>query len=131
MSLKALVTGFITVIILGLLFQLIFIMLDVGYNILMKDYPTLKEFKQLFYYVIGLPSFFIIMSFAGYLTSHFAQKNIEAHTIFVGASTCAFALLTSVNEDEITLLGILFVIVGIVFTVVGGHLWKKNNIIPS
>ena len=55
---KALLAGFFTVIFLGLTFQLIFIMLDVGYNLLMNSYPAIKDYKQVFYYIIGLPGFF-------------------------------------------------------------------------
>jgi len=126
-SIKALTAGIFCIIILGLTFQLIFIILDVGYNLLMSSYPVIKDYKQLFYYVIGIPGFFLVMATGGYLTSYYARKYIIAHTIIIGALTCGLALFTSINEDRLTLVGISFFIVGIIFTITGGLYWKKNN----
>ena len=124
---KALLAGFFTVIFLGLTFQLIFIMLDVGYNLLMNSYPAIKDYKQVFYYIIGLPGFFLVMATGGYLTAYYARKNIITHASIVGASTCGLALYSSINEDQLTLVGIIFFIVGIAFTIIGSLYWQKNN----
>ena len=126
-SLKAILAGFFSIIFLGLTFQLIFIMLDVGYNLLMNHYPEIKNYKQIFYYVIGLPGFFLVMATGGYLTSYYARKNIIAHTILVAASTCGLALYSSINEDQLTLTGIIFFVAGIFFATIGCLYWQKNN----
>ncbi len=126
-SLKALLAGFFSIILLGLTFQLIFIILDVGYNLLMNSYPVIKDYKQIFYYIISLPGFFLVMVTGGYLTSYYARKNIIVHAILVGASTCGLALYSSINEDQLTLTGIIFFITGVIFTVIGSLYWQKNN----
>jgi len=130
-SLKALLAGFFSIIFLGLTFQLIFIMLDVGYNLIMHNYPVIKEYKQLFYYIIGLPGFFLVMTTGGYLTSYYAQKKTITHSIIVGASTCGLALYSSINEDQLTLTGIIFFTIGIAFTIIGSLYWQKNNPVDS
>jgi hypothetical protein len=126
-SIKALTAGIICVIILGLTFQLFFIMADVGYNLLMNHYPAIKAYKQIFYYIIGLPGFFLVMATGGYLTSFYARKNVIIHSTIVGALTCGLALYTSINEDRLTLIGAGFFIVGILFTISGSLYWQKNN----
>ncbi len=93
----------------------------------MNSYPVIKDYKQIFYYIISLPGFFLVMVTGGYLTSYYARKNIIVHAILVGASTCGLALYSSINEDQLTLTGIIFFITGVIFTVIGSLYWQKNN----
>ena len=51
-NIKALLISVSAMIFLGLMFELVFLFIDIGYNILMKSYPVTKSVRQPFYYLL-------------------------------------------------------------------------------
>ena len=129
---KALFIGIALIIIFGLLFQLFFIIAATGFTVVLQDYPQLETASQIVSYIIGGTSYFFIMSGSGYVTASVAEKNINLHTFLIASLTTSISLVTSIREDSYTLNSILFVIAGIAFSMIGGHIWVRHeNITPQ
>lgn len=124
---KALLIGVAAIIFLGLTFELVFLFIDVSYNYLMKSYPGAVSFRQMFYYLVIFVGLFFVMFTGGYLTSLYAAKNVYLHSIIVGLISSGIALYATGSGYDFTLLSVLFVVVGIGFTLVGSLIWQRNN----
>jgi len=124
---KALFIGITLIIFFGLLFQLFFILAATGYTVVLQDYPQWETTGQIISYIIGGASYFFIMSGSAYVTASFAEKNINLHTFLIALLTTGISLVTSIREDSYTLNSILFVIAGIVFSMIGGRIWVKHQ----
>ena len=127
-SFKALLIGVASMIFLGLIFELVFLFIDVGYNSLMKSYPDIIIFRQGFYYLIVAAGLFGVMFTGGFLTSIYAKKYSRLHSIVVAAITCGIALYATTSSYELTLLSVLFIVVSIGFALLGNIAWQKNNV---
>lgn len=124
---KALFIGIGLIAFFGLLFQLFFILAATGYTVILQDYPQWETIGKIISYIIGGASYFFIMSGSGYVTASFAEKNINLHTFLIALLTTGISLVTSIREDSYTLNSILFVITGIIFTMIGGRVWLKHQ----
>jgi len=124
---KALFIGIALIIFFGLLFQLLFILAATGYTVVLQDYPQWETAGQLLSYIIGGGIYFFIMSGSGYITASFAEKNINLHTFLIALLTTGISLVTSLREDNYTLNSILFIILGIAFSMAGGRIWLKHQ----
>lgn len=127
-SLKSLLAGFFYIIILGLVIQLVFMFLAMGYTELTKAYPWVSAFGGYVGYAVGIIVYFLLMASGGLLTAVLARTNIFAHCLTVGSSTTILSVLSSQNNDELTYLSLIFIITGISFTIAGGEYWKKRYI---
>lgn len=125
-SLKSLLAGFFYIVILGLVIQLIFMFLAMGYTELTKAHPWVSTFGGYVGYAVGIVVYFLLMASGGIITASLAKTNILAHCLIVGASTTLLSVLSSQNNDELNTLSLVFVIMGIAFTIAGGEYWKKN-----
>lgn len=126
LSIKSLLAGFFYIVILGLIVQLVFMFVAMGYTELVRAYPWISTFGGYLGYAVGIAVYFILMASGGLLTAALAKSNILAHCLIVGASTTTLSVLSSQNNDELTYLSLVFVILGIAFTVAGGEYWKNN-----
>jgi len=124
---KALSIGIALIIFFGLLFQLFFILAATGFTVIIQDHPEWQTASQIFSYIIGGISYFFIMSGSGYITASFAGKNIHLHTFLIALLTTGISLATSIREDSYTLNSILFVVMGILFSMIGGHIWMRHQ----
>ena len=125
-SLKSLAAGFFYIVILGLTLQLVYMFIAIGYADLSAAYPWIKSIGAYLGYATGIAVFFLLMASGGYITASIAKSRIVIHCCIVGASTTLLSLLSSQNNDELTYLGMLFVVAGIVFTVIGGQYWRRS-----
>ncbi|MDH5485402.1 MAG: hypothetical protein OEY43_09240 [Gammaproteobacteria bacterium] len=124
---KALLAGSTCIIILGLSLQLVFLLLAVLYTEMVHAYPYLATPGTIISYLLGFIGFFIIMSIGGYITANLARINILAHTLIVGLATTGVSLLASLSTSSLTLKGLLFVVLGSAFTIMGGRIWHQNE----
>lgn len=124
---KALFIGIALIIFFGLLFQLFFILAATGLTVIIQEHPEWQTASQMFSYVIGGVSYFFIMSGSAYVTASFAEKNIHLHTFLIALLTTGVSLVTSIREDSYTLNSILFVVMGIVFSMIGGRIWMRHQ----
>jgi len=117
---------------LGLLFELLFLFVDIGYNLLMKNYPVINYpvisfLRQGFYIVFVSMGLFFVMFSGGYLTSVYAEHHSTAHSVVAAMSTCGIALYATSDGYDLTLMSALFVITSIVFAVYGNRVFIKNS----
>ncbi|MCW8935672.1 MAG: hypothetical protein OQK98_13180 [Gammaproteobacteria bacterium] len=126
-SIKALLISIVTMIFLGLIFELIFLFVDIGYNSLIKSYPFTESFRQAFNYLFVLFGLFFIMSTGGYLTALYAKKYVVAHSVFSASVICGIALYATSSGYDFTLMSVLFVIIGIAFSLYGSRAYRKIN----
>ncbi len=126
-NIKALLISVSSMIFLGLTFELVFLFIDIGYNILMKSYPMTKVVRQPFYYLLIFSGLFFVMFTGGYLISVYAKKYVIAHSVVAAVIVCGIALYATSSAYNFTLLSALFVVIGIAFTLYGNIAYKKNN----
>lgn len=126
MSWKALVGGLVVVICLGLFVQLGFIMLSVGYVAVSRELPVLSQYKDLFFQCAVFVSFIFTMLVGGYLTALIAERKHVSHAAIVGSFACFISLGFSSQITELTLFGLMFIVVGTICAAVGGF-WKAAH----
>ncbi len=123
--LKAFLAGFFFIVIFGLCIQLAFMFLSMGYIELVKSFPEVAIFGGYVSYVVGIVVYFLLMATGGFLTASIAKKNRVVMCFFVGISSTGLSALSLQNFSEYTIFIILFVVLGILFTVAGGWYQKK------
>lgn len=126
-NLRALFTGAIVIIILGLVLQLVLLLLATGYTVFTRDYPELKLVSLVLAYTFGIFCYFLVMSIGGYITSNLAKRKIYLHCLIIGLLTTGVSLITSIRNNEFTFNTILFILSGTAFTLMGGYIWIKNE----
>jgi hypothetical protein len=68
--------------------------------------------------------YFLLMATGGFLTASIAKKNMVVMCFLVGISSTGLSVLSSQNFSEYTGFSILFVVLGILFTIAGG--WYRK-----
>ncbi|MDH5572560.1 MAG: hypothetical protein OEY89_12395 [Gammaproteobacteria bacterium] len=126
-SFKAIFFGCMFVVIVGLVVQLAFIFLAVGYIELAKSLPFLNAIGDYFRYLVGFPVFFLIMFSGGYITAAMAEKNVILHCLIVGLLTVGTMLASAIYDYDLTVSGYFLFGLAMVFPVAGGWYWTKKN----
>ena len=124
-SLKAISIGVITVLILGLVNQLMLIMAAVGYNSLIEISPAFRPWSQLFTYIVGGLGYFLVMSTAGLMTAMASEKYPYKHAVIAAVSGSSISLYLSLQEEIFTLLALFFIVLGIGFALFGCWLRQR------
>ena len=127
-SFKAIAVGIISIVVMGLSLQLIFLLLATAYTNLLKEYPNLETIGTILSYSAGTLGYFIIMSLSGYITAHLAQKKVDLHCLIVSGTVIGFSLITSVRTDNFTYMSVIFGLSGLLFTAIGGRIWIKHSL---
>ena len=129
-SIKAIIAGSLFIIIVMLLLQLVYIFLAVGYNALAKDYAFLNDITGSFRYIFGIPVFIVIMFIGGYITASIADMNdnvkVWLHGIAVGFITSGGMIYPTLENSDITMTGIVVIVLALVATIGGGFYWQKG-----
>jgi len=130
-SIKAILGGFSAILFMGLLAQLIYLLGAVAYISLVKDYPSLSFLSE-----ITRPLLFtisaVIAFIGGMLTAHLARKAVLVHCLAVGAITGALTLIPSLTSGyELTVNGIIFLLIFLLASLAGGLYWKKKHQIKT
>ena len=129
-SVKAISFGVVTILILGLVNQLVLIMAAVGYNALMKISPVFTPWSQFFTYSLGGLGFFIVMASAGVVTAMASEqvsvRQVYINTIIAAITGSSISLYLSLQEEIFTLFALIFLLLGIIFSVSGSWFWKSS-----
>jgi hypothetical protein len=131
-SIKAILAGSLFIIIVGLLIELTYIFLAVGYNNLTKSYPFLTEVSSCFRYLIGIPVIFLIMFIGGVITADLARQKVLLHCLIVACITIGVMMVTAIENMQMTLSGVVVSLLALVSVLSGGWYWlrgtgKKSN----
>lgn len=124
-NIKAISVGVISILIMGLFYQLVLIMAAVGYNSLMKWSDIFVPWSSLFTYLIAGIGFFIVMTIAGLLTAMASTKNPCGNAVIAALMGSAISLYLSLQQEIFTLLALLFLCFGMVCSILGCRLWLR------
>ncbi len=127
LHLKALSAGAAVIIVLGLLGQLVFLILAVYVLEFTRNYPDLQSLVTYLSYAVGAAGYFSIMFVAGNVVASLAPTHKRINGVLAAATTTILSLLTSLRDDGLTVMALLFVLSGIAFTLVGVMFWRKSN----
>lgn len=127
-SIKAVGIGCLFIIILGLLAQLAYIFIAVGYVELAKNWPFLNQITGYFRYTVAVPVFFLIMFMGGYITTAITKQKALLHCFVVGVITLAIMIAPLLDEREFTTSGIVVFILALLSTMVGGVVKLKREV---
>lgn len=126
-SIKAVIVGSLFIIVIGLLVQLAYVFLAVGYTILAKSYPYLNDISIYFRYLIGIPVFFLLMFFGGYITADLAKHKALLHCLAVVFITIGVMMLAALEKMQLTVSGVIISMLALASTLAGGWYWQRGK----
>ena len=129
-SIKAIIVGSVFIVVTLLLLQLLYVFLAVGYIELAAIFPFLKNISGLFRYLVGVPVLMITMFAGGFITASIANvhSNIKVlfHCLAVGLTTVGGMMYSALENSNLTITGIVVIVVAISATSAGGYYWLKE-----
>ncbi|MFK5891649.1 MAG: hypothetical protein QM504_00335 [Pseudomonadota bacterium] len=125
-GLKALIAGISTILILGLVSQLAVFMASFSYGNLAKTYTILSPYSQLFTYSLIAIAFAIVTFCGGFITAAISRQKIYLYSLSAAVIACGISLWFSVGSDIFTPMVSLYISYGILFSLLGSWVWKKN-----
>ncbi|MDH3948595.1 MAG: hypothetical protein OEU74_06505 [Gammaproteobacteria bacterium] len=125
-SIKAVVVGSLFIIVVGLLIQLAYVFLAVGYTSLAKTYPFLNDISIYFRYFIGIPVFFLIMFIGGYITADLAKHKALLHCLVVAFITIGVMMISALENMQLTVSGLVISALALASTLAGGWYWQRG-----
>lgn len=130
-SIKAIGVGSLFVVVVFLMLQLAFVFIAVGYNALAADFPFLKDITGVFRYLIGLPVLIVVMFIGGYITAGVANVHTKTkvwfHCFAVAVITVGGTMYSTLENSNLTLTGIVVIILAISASSVGGFYWLRDD----
>jgi len=126
-SIKAILAGTLFIIVVGLLVELAYVFLAVGYNSLAKSHPFLNEVSSYFRYLIGIPVIFLVMFVGGVITADIARQKVLLHCLIVACITIGVMMVTAMENMQMTLSGLVVSLLGLVTTLSGGWYWQRSQ----
>jgi hypothetical protein len=126
-NIKAILGGFFAIIFMGLLAQLIFLFIGMGYFSLVKKFPSLSFLAETTTFLLFAITA-VVAFFGGMLTANLDRKAVAINCLVVGSMAGTLTLVpTLINDYEITVNGVLLLMVFLLATVAGGLYWKKRQ----
>jgi len=126
-SIKAILAGSLFIVIVTIVIQLAIVFLAVGYNYIATSFPFLHEISIYFRYLVGYPVFFLVLFVGGYITASVAEKKILLHCFLVGVITIGMTMVSALSYMELTLTGMVMVLLALLATMAGGLYWQRKQ----
>lgn len=126
-SIKAILAGSLFIIVVGLLIELVYVFLAVGYSSLAKDYPVLNEIDIYFRYLIGIPVIFVVMFLGGVITADLAKQHVLLHCLVVAFMTIGVMMISAMENMQLTLSGLIVSMLALGATLCGGWYWQRDK----
>jgi len=126
-SLKAILAGSLFIIVVGLLIELAYVFLAVGYNSLAKEYPVLNDIDIYFRYLLGIPVIFIVMFIGGVITADLAKQHVLLHCLVVAFITIGVMMVNAMENMQMTLSGVVVSLLALVSVLSGGWYWLRGT----
>ena len=126
-SIKAILAGTLFIIVVGLLVELAYVFLAVGYNSLATSYPFLNEVSSYFRYLIGIPVIFLVMFVGGVITADIARQKVLLHCLIVACITIGVMMVTAMENIQMTLSGVVVSLLALVSVLSGGWYWLRGT----
>jgi len=126
-SVKAILAGCLFIVVVFMTIQLAIVFLAVGYHHLANSFPFLHEIIIYFRYFVAYPIFLLILFFGGYITASISKKKVLLHCFLVGLITIGISTGSAVGYMELTLTGMLMVLVALLAVMAGGLYWQRKQ----
>jgi len=126
-GLKAITAGIITIIVLGLVNQLVVIMANVGFSSLAKSYEIFSPYINLLTYIVGGMGYFVVMFSGGFVTAAISREKIYQRALIAGVIASSASLWWSLRTDIFTPIAVVFLLAGVLFTLLGSWSWTKSR----
>jgi hypothetical protein len=127
LSWKALLAGSVTILIFGLMMQLVFVSAAAGQMIFSQHFPQWAQLTKWALYILGLLLFLLTMALGGYIAARLARQQIQLHGILVALLAGSVSFAQSLTVGGLTWFGLVFFIIGIPFTLLGCWYWKRAS----
>jgi len=128
---KAISAGIVTIIVLGLVNQLVVIMANVGFSSLAKSYEVFSPYINLLTYIVGAIGYFSVMFCGGFVTAGICREKIYRHALIAAVIASSASLWLSLRSDIFTPIALVFLLSGILFTLLGSWVWKNSRFNPK
>jgi hypothetical protein len=126
-NLKAIFGGLITIIILGLVMQLVFLLLSVAYIKLVKSYPSITFLSDISVILLFIATA-VVAFIGGVVTAKLSQSKLLINSLITGILASTLTLIPSlVSGYSITVNAAIFVLVFLISTVSGGAYYSRIN----
>ncbi|MDH5517483.1 MAG: hypothetical protein OEY36_06650 [Gammaproteobacteria bacterium] len=130
-SIKAIIAGSVFILVVLMLLGLIYIFIAVGYNALAADFPFLNDITGLFRYLVAIPLFMVTIFTGGYITASIANTHdkikVWLHCLTVGLITVGGTLAFAMSYSNLTLTGVVVIILALSASSAGGLYWLRGN----
>lgn len=124
---KALLTGIVAIIILGLSAQLVFILVSGYYVEFMNKNPQYDTIATVLGYGLSLLGLFAVTGTGGFLTADVAHRRVLLHGALAGAIACALSLLPMLAQGALNMNGVIFLGLGTLFSATGAWIWRHYH----
>ena len=124
-SLKAISIGMLSILILGLISQLLLIMAAVGYNSLIKWSEFFVPWSSLFNYFLAFLGIFISMTAGGMITAMVSRRIPCTNAIIAALLGSVLSLYLSLQQEIFTPLALVFLIFALACSILGCRLWFR------
>ncbi len=123
----ALFAGSMTILVLGLLAQLLFVALAVGQLMFIKQFPQWQQLAEWMLYGCGLALLFVAMAGGGYVTAYLARGRLLLHGSAAALVAGGISFAQSLNVGGLTLVGVALFLLAIPFTLAGCWLRMRHT----
>ena len=124
---KALIAGFVSTVIIGLINQLVFVLLAAYLGNVGVSISFMSEYKEEIWFVFGMLTYCFSMAAGGFFTGFFANKNEMLHGALAGGLASIISLLSSTTSGELTAMSPLLLVFGVVFGGLGGYFCHRAS----
>jgi len=126
-SIYAIVVASLFIVVVTIVFQLAYVLIAVEYNTLAKSFAVLNEIRGVFRYLVGIPVYMLIMFFGGYIAADIARTKVLLHCLVVGFITVGGMLWLAMENNELTLSGMVVFVLSLAATMAGGWYWLRGD----
>ncbi len=124
---KAISYAIITIIVLGLVNQLVLIMALVAYGSMARTYPSLVAWTSVFTYGLAASGYFIVMFSGGFISAMSARKYQISNALIASLLGSTVSLYLSLQSEIFTPIALFFLIFGVLSAAYGSQVCYKRQ----
>ncbi|MCP4994824.1 MAG: hypothetical protein GY934_13735 [Gammaproteobacteria bacterium] len=121
---KAVLAGLVTMVVLGLLMQMLLIFTPVFYSRIVGDSILHTDYKDAVLYTVGILGFVLAAVSGGFMAAFVARKSVYLNAAIAGAGATGLSLILA---GKFTLISLLFLTSGVLLALLGAYLWRRRT----
>ena len=124
---KALIFGFIAMLVLLGLMQLIFLFVAIFSIQLVEAFPVLASVKTMLMRSIGFVLLALTLFSGGYFTAYLARESVVSHALITTSSAIVLSLVVTLDKYASSPLILALIASTLIFPTLGAKYWKKRS----